>query len=173
MISIHALREEGDSLKPNHKSAGQYFYPRPPRGGRRWSMRALRQVRRFLSTPSARRATIEWAKNLGIYKISIHALREEGDTETLRKQREVMDISIHALREEGDLHRHKTGGQNHISIHALREEGDGVAICTGYRPFGFLSTPSARRATFLWRYKNDDFRNFYPRPPRGGRLFFV
>ena len=34
-------------------------------------------------------------------------------------------ISIHALREEGDTHlATKKRGQNTISIHALREEGD-------------------------------------------------
>ena len=38
-------------------------------------------------------------------------------------------------------------GPLHISIHALREEGDGV-----------------------WRAREDDRKNFYPRPPRGGRL---
>ena len=56
-ISIHALREEGDkSLRQRHKTI-QYFYPRPPRGGRhRFSgLDALAQP------------------------ISIHALREEGD----------------------------------------------------------------------------------------------
>ena len=34
-------------------------------------------------------------------------------------------ISIHALREEGDQVRHTSlTGTGHISIHALREEGD-------------------------------------------------
>ena len=33
------------------------FYPRPPRGGRLISLRVLRSVMVFLSTPSARRAT--------------------------------------------------------------------------------------------------------------------
>ena len=33
----------------------------------------------------------------------------------------------------------------------------------------FLSTPSARRATFLCKTNIAHFRNFYPRPPRGGR----
>ncbi len=57
---------------------------------------------RFLSTPSARRAT-EWAKNLGIYQeISIHALREEGDLANIGEQAILNKISIHALREEGD-----------------------------------------------------------------------
>ena len=34
----------------------------------------------------------------------------------------------------------------------------------------FLSTPSARRATGLHRHSQADVVNFYPRPPRGGRL---
>ena len=56
-ISIHALREEGD---PRSWSAGMpsaYFYPRPPRGGRHHQHRTCLLLRRFLSTPSARRAT--------------------------------------------------------------------------------------------------------------------
>ena len=34
-ISIHALREEGDSRSPLPSPLSMYFYPRPPRGGRR------------------------------------------------------------------------------------------------------------------------------------------
>ena len=34
-ISIHALREEGDGLPRGPAVWGTYFYPRPPRGGRR------------------------------------------------------------------------------------------------------------------------------------------
>ena len=34
----------------------------------------------------------------------------------------------------------------------------------------FLSTPSARRATFCFLVSVPDRLNFYPRPPRGGRL---
>ena len=33
-ISIHALREEGDSRLPEHSLEAKNFYPRPPRGGR-------------------------------------------------------------------------------------------------------------------------------------------
>ena len=42
------------------------------------------------------------------------------------------------------------------------------AHCHGF--FVFLSTPSARRATppALW-YTRRAYKNFYPRPPRGGR----
>ena len=81
--------------------------------------------KRFLSTPSARRATMdklasaETASNfyprpprggrpllqLGdvhLIAISIHALREEGDNQEIYAQGTAVDISIHALREEGD-----------------------------------------------------------------------
>ena len=34
-ISIHALREEGDRKGPAPACSFSYFYPRPPRGGRR------------------------------------------------------------------------------------------------------------------------------------------
>ena len=55
----------------------------------------------FLSTPSARRATIISVGDLLIGNISIHALREEGDEPRIHKKGR-MAISIHALREEGD-----------------------------------------------------------------------
>ena len=57
-------------------------------------------------------------------KISIHALRGEGDP---NRYKELIHyaISIHALRGEGDVVR---GGihndERYISIHALRGEGD-------------------------------------------------
>ena len=58
-ISIHALREEGDTARPALRSCAKNFYPRPPRGGRQ-DGRILRvDASVFLSTPSARRATIE------------------------------------------------------------------------------------------------------------------
>ena len=79
-------------------------------------------------------------------------------------------ISIHALREEGDLRysvstssalnfypRPPRGGRQYrafrdlkrleISIHALREEGDLAASVAVNASVTFLSTPSARRAT--------------------------
>ena len=34
-ISIHALREEGDPVRPHYRCPLPNFYPRPPRGGRR------------------------------------------------------------------------------------------------------------------------------------------
>ena len=57
MISIHALREEGDlGLRYEGDNA-----------------------KVFLSTPSARRATLVYGRQRRGKLISIHALREEGD----------------------------------------------------------------------------------------------
>ena len=57
VISIHALREEGDFDRFVPRLIRQHFYPRPPRGGRPtlWLWLPCRRI--FLSTPSARRAT--------------------------------------------------------------------------------------------------------------------
>ena len=59
VISIHALREEGDTTSRNSKHEyKRNFYPRRPRGGRLvgWVSKGIPGL--FLSTPSARRATI-------------------------------------------------------------------------------------------------------------------
>ena len=101
------------------------FYPRPPRGGRRRGP-CLRHVRP---------------------KISIHALREEGDEDAgflpsgtcqflstpsaRRATWLVLAASLAVL----------------ISIHALREEGDCAYGVPTEEEALFLSTPSARRAT--------------------------
>ena len=102
--------------------------------------------------------------------ISIHALREEGDLTTDTELRQTV-ISIHALREEGDRRSHRRGVvDQQISIHALREEGDGSFSQFILDLDTFLSTPSARRATRIAQRKDDLAGDFYPRPPRGGRL---
>ena len=56
-----------------------HFYPRPPRGGRPKRVTQKGGDRRFLSTPSARRATKKKLPAAETELISIHALREEGD----------------------------------------------------------------------------------------------
>ena len=56
-ISIHALREEGDTATTSPHGSQSYFYPRPPRGGRRLLYDYYTLADLFLSTPSARRAT--------------------------------------------------------------------------------------------------------------------
>ena len=78
-ISIHALREEGDHYCTNERKRTSNFYPRPPRGGRHGQQLETEQHLKFLSTPSARRATHRTRQAVWKDIISIHALREEGD----------------------------------------------------------------------------------------------
>ena len=78
-ISIHALREEGDAPGCSGRWQCPHFYPRPPRGGRRFVVRLAVELELFLSTPSARRATLCGPPAPSHFGISIHALREEGD----------------------------------------------------------------------------------------------
>ena len=168
-----------------------YFYPRPPRGGRPSFRSRGSSWRVFLSTPSARRATALPAALRNHLVISIHALREEGDVTTINYPRIIVKflstpsarratyhtlggngtgtISIHALREEGDVGPRCSPRRRPISIHALREEGDEVHEAMDKYIDEFLSTPSARRATYKIKLKEYREVNFYPRPPRGGR----
>ena len=147
-ISIHALREEGDG---GHRS---------PRARRPISIHALREegdpiaanqnaiFNRFLSTPSARRATLRPAF-IAYAFADFYPRPPRGGRQVVHNLLlQFVAISIHALREEGDH------GPVHLSVcHAL-----------------FLSTPSARRATCVTLSGHPDYHNFYPRPPRGGRL---
>ena len=84
IISIHALREEGDQELTQNLRYSSNFYPRPPRGGRLLRELLYGQILIFLSTPSARRATCQPRAGHFWRKISIHALREEGDILTRR-----------------------------------------------------------------------------------------
>ena len=83
-ISIHALREEGD-LNVARASGGHREFLSTP-SARRATMgdgEAPAFVFLFLSTPSARRATRTGLRFDGENQsISIHALREEGDSRT-------------------------------------------------------------------------------------------
>ena len=213
-ISIHALREEGDREQAAKLIRDALFLSTPS------ARRATAPVifvnvldPKFLSTPSARRATDLVRLSGRGWFISIHALREEGDTVSPSEIIVDKEISIHALREEGDppklpfshrpaisIHALREEGDvdcihflpvDDISIHALREEGDATIFGSFWSASGFLSTPSARRATCrsgLWTLlqvisihalrEEGDLgaqllhilaHDFYPRPPRGGR----
>ena len=63
LISIPALREEGDISSINYPEGTANFYPRPPRGGRRFKSTKRTQTYEFLSPPSARRATRSRARS--------------------------------------------------------------------------------------------------------------
>ena len=171
-ISIHALREEGDAPWCRPQTLLSDFYPRPPRGGRR---------------PFSGSGCLRGS-------ISIHALREEGDPRApagmpvrwrhfyprplrggrrrpLRLHPPHTHISIHALREEGDRSHYAQieSGDKFLSTPSARRAT--ALIVAWVDPFcRFLSTPSARRATILCLRDGDAAGDFYPRPPRGGRL---
>ena len=191
VISIHALREEGDVYSPCRAGGAPYFYPRPPRGGRQLAKWSYFISPVFLSTPSVRRATVRCAILRGHRKhfyprppqggrpagaghgsgqagISIHALRKEGDAAALAVL-ESSKISIHALRKEGDPPaRNHSAPRPRISIHALRKEGD--------IRFSLISSPPQISIHAL-RKEGDITKSgfvpkagyFYPRPPQGGR----
>ena len=110
-ISIHALREEGDfcscvilshttkdfyprpprggrpKMLGSAQAAQEDFYPRPPRGGRQPSATTPRGAFKFLSTPSARRATAKTERKpsafVSLYT-SLHKL-QRGACKTNRK----------------------------------------------------------------------------------------
>ena len=98
----------------------------------------------FLSTPSARRATAPQSSQMRVYAISIHALREEGDSRCDGRDGFVGNFYPRPPR----------GGrlEGVLGLHQGR---------------GFLSTPSARRATLILSRAHSSRWNFYPRPPRG------
>ena len=152
--------------------AGSDFYPRPPRGGRldllqsslheiMISIHALREegdlglryegdnAKVFLSTPSARRATLVYGRQRRGKLISIHALREEGDT---------CLPACAPFTPSNFYPRPPRGGRRGGAPQALP-----LLL--------FLSTPSARRATRFCPVSTPFCFNFYPRPPRGGRLY--
>ena len=145
VISIHALREEGDGTrrpmvpKPSNfyprpprggrpkateaAEAKEYFYPRPPRGGRRTTPRYSNITKNFYPRPPrGGRPSPADAKGAGKIFLSTPSARRA--TPQVTAPAGGWAISIHALREEGDRH-----------------------------------TPNSEHGL-------DDF---YPRPPRGGR----
>ena len=124
----------------------QNFYPRPPRGGRQALVGGLLANARFLSTPSARRATLDTMHLPGKPFRFLSTPSARRATDCIIHAWRIFPISIHALREEGDINPVRKAKKFVISIHALREEGDGK------------KQPEAAPQ-----------QNFYPRPPRGGR----
>ena len=124
---------------------------------------------KFLSTPSARRATHIKENRMKYEIISIHALREEGDhelergllrfklflsTPSVRRATLLLgaDSAIAVFLSTPSVRRATrlcpaVDDRFQISIYALREEGDIKSINKYRRVQIFLSTPSARRAT--------------------------
>ena len=146
------------------------FYPRPPRGGRQTIADLLLMFGKFLSTPSARRATAPCRhpsdRPNNFYPRPPRGGRHGED----RVPAILPDISIHALREEGDF---RMPPSLYHSIPFLStpsaRRATSTALTAARTTVEFLSTPSARRATFTKITGATAYNYFYPRPPRGGR----
>ena len=127
-ISIHALREEGDTATAWRISASGYFNPRPPRGGRRSG------------------TSTSWRSK----EISIHALREEGDTTSATSIRTAANFNPRPPRGGRPFILDNYGSQvGFQSTPSARR-----ATMLPWRPIinsEFQSTPSARRATVRFR----------------------
>ncbi len=146
-ISIHALREEGDTATPIPSATVWEFLSTPSARRATSTITAMRTAVKFLSTPSARRATAEQQKELESLEISIHALREEGDVVgSVQLVTKVIFLSTPSAR-----------------------RATPVSLICPVMLKRFLSTPSARRATVTRAIKEQWPTYFYPRPPRGGR----
>ena len=168
----------------HHATVPTYFYPRPPRGGRHNIQFSTLISALFLSTPSARRATDyrdarrnsipdfyprpprggrpqrQGAADRSLY-ISIHALREEGDSVLIRRSAHLLLFLSTPSARRATAQCCKSRVVVGISIHALREEGD-LCVGKGGKEAGeFLSTPSARRATAKTERKHPAFVSLY------------
>ena len=169
-ISIHALREEGDGHLSAEKGDRMYFYPRPPRGGRPTRTSSWSAAGQFLSTPSARRATRRWTMTSPrkIFLSTPSARRATLRSAHAEARRD--KISIHALREEGDHSNQQRLRGRGISIHALREEGDTGTLSRDPSLKDFYPRPPRGGRLCRARQAGRKSGYFYPRPPRGGRL---
>ena len=125
-ISIHALRVEGDIIRPVPGATCPEISihalrvegdPLPYRFGRR--------ICEFLSTPSGWRATRGFWSIVGMGPISIHALRVEGDCKDVAVFERRRDFYPRPPGGGRQPDGHRAGPKHLISIHALRVEGDG------------------------------------------------
>ena len=160
------------------------FYPRPPRGGRRGQRLAAAHLKKFLSTPSARRATgsVECPDDGVFLFLSTPSARRAtsasrsgwwcplhfyprpprgGRPSIPEAGADLVDISIHALREEGD---HIVPAKTSLTFYFYPRPPRGgrpapISIDSTIR--AFLSTPSARRATAKTERKHPAFVSLY------------
>ena len=125
-----------------------HFNPRPPCGGRPL-------------LPALRREN---------GKISIHALRVEGDPRGVRSQARQTEFqstpSVWRATNAGK----PCGACTNISIHALRVEGD-AEICTAVVAVLLISIHALRvEGDYERSNQEHGTQHFNPRPPCGGRL---
>ena len=191
VISIHALREEGDGFlelphllriqflsTPSARRATRcpgcpcqnhhHFYPRPPRGGRPPSGCAFRSGYYFYPRPPRGGRQVRREELNMSQEISIHALREEGDFRLSGFTKdEFLFLSTPSARRATRPAADTPYGAVFLSTPSARRAT--LVLCDRKDGRIFLSTPSARRATNNLGGAKLLSENFYPRPPRGGR----
>ena len=146
-ISIHALREEGDPASRTRWRRLMHFYPRPPRGGRLIPLTTGDRAARFLSTPSARRATYFIVVKCQGEFVFLSTPSARRATHGRRDNLCSSQISIHALREEGDLAAFRLPAPTSYFYPRPPRGGRRKDALDKLEKHLFLSTPSARRAT--------------------------
>ena len=170
VISTHALREEGDFFFLAFIRDQEYFYPRPPRGGRLPKrQRCSQDILEFLPTPSARRATLGRRRADGCPDDFYPRPPRGGRRSQLSEMSHSTIFLPTPSARRATPFCTKNTWMCCISTHALREEGDFIVLDGRIYQLIFLPTPSARRATHGAIVLLLDVKDFYPRPPRGGR----
>ena len=169
-ISIHALREEGDTLAATLARTYKISIHALREEGDHKRLERHRRTSKFLSTPSARRATPECGQS-GHKQHDFYPRPPRGGRPRLLLPciRKPGNFYPRPPRGGRPTYKHVRAAATIISIHALREEGDLPACKAGRIRRAFLSTPSARRATCPAWPRFCEYCYFYPRPPRGGR----
>ena len=149
LISIHALREEGDVRHRWWMKCLCNFYPRPPRGGRLKNVRRVTSVTNFYPRPPRGGRPDNQLDGVCVLDISIHALREEGDRQPIRASFAAGGFLSTPSARRATLSSNTVYQLPSIFLStpsARRATEVPVASGCGSR---FLSTPSARRATDL------------------------
>ena len=145
-ISIHALCEEGDPVVPGVHQLYDYFYPRPLRGGRRYRQDGKSEASRFLSTPSARRATRKLLQTSSVlHYFYPRPLRGGRRQQGQRREDRQKFLSTPSARRATSKGAKNMKLAKFLSTPSARRA---TCICRYFVfLFPFLSTPSARRAT--------------------------
>ena len=145
-----------------------YFYPRPLRGGRPYLWQIPQQRKRFLSTPSARRATIMLA-GLGSALLDFYPRPLRGGRPaSVGFAVAVSHFYPRPLRGGRPYDDDNVPTQDTISIHALCEEGDCRQFCCIIWHSHFYPRP-LRGGRHTAAVSVTPYNDFYPRPLRGGR----
>ena len=130
-----------------HRSTSLNFYPRPPQGGRPLVIMFRNSSLVFLSTPSARRATF-FSTRQTTSKGDFYPRPPQGGRRIAAIPIPIQSrISIHALRKEGDIASCYSELQQNNFYPRPPQGGRLMLPMFFLAMYQFLSTPSARRAT--------------------------